>query len=287
MNQVERIRHYLRHAHVHREELLSYAGVHHFDVGWRYVGGKRADRLAIRVFVLGRKRGHGSGRAPRRMRGISIDVITTPSYRRHCAAGDPADPSRLWAERLQGGLSVGTQLGAPLTLGLVVRRSDQQADHLITAIHAGTIGSDVFSPAPPDAPGGRRLGQVVDADEETALVRIDDPTEDAVGAVLGLPLVRDWVKEDELPVLLARQASLMKSGRTTAVTRGVMDGISGGAITVRRAPGSPELACGGDSGSIWMTDDGRAVGMHYGGDGKVALAWAMHRICDRFDLRVS
>jgi hypothetical protein len=286
MTRTERIRKYLRHLEAHRAALFSHAGVHHVDVGWRYVDGRRTDRLAIRLFVRGRKRKTGAGLVRRRLEGLPLDVIATPRYQRHCAEGNPADPSRLASTSVQGGLSIGTRFGAPLTLGMVVRRLNETADFAITAIHLGVAGSEVFLPAPTDAPGGPRLGQVVEAGEETALIAIDDPARDIVGAVIGAPLVRDWVRADELPHLLAARARLTKSGRTTAVTQGLLEGLSDGTITIGRAPGARELACGGDSGSIWMTADGRAVALHYGGDGKVALAWALHRVFDRFNLRL-
>jgi hypothetical protein len=173
-----------------------------------------------------------------------------------------------------------------MTLGVVVQ-SDSYPGHLaLTALHVGLVKDQVCQPSPKDDPGAQPIGPIVDADEEAALIQVD-PTPASVGAILGLPYVHGFVSADELPNLLNAHAPVTKSGRTTGVTSGVIDGMAGdGRVTIRAVHDHAKLASGGDSGSIWMTPDGRAVALHYGGDGTVAFARAFHRVVDRFQLRL-
>ena len=66
-------------------------------------------------------------------------------------------------------------------------------------------------------------------------------------------------------------SAVVKSGRTTLVTRGIIDGTDGSEFTVVPDPAHPapgtEISAGGDSGSIWMASaDSYAVGLHYAGE---------------------
>jgi endonuclease G len=80
--------------------------------------------------------------------------------------------------------------------------------------------------------------------------------------------------------------NVVKSGRSTGVTEGVVDGVSmsvsinygdPGVVSftnqIRIVPRPPwpgvdyEVSIGGDSGSVWMTESGnRAIGLHFAGE---------------------
>jgi len=56
-------------------ELLKLPGVTGVDVGYKYVGGKQTDTLAIRVYVEEKKDLPKEDAIPKQIRGIPTDVI--------------------------------------------------------------------------------------------------------------------------------------------------------------------------------------------------------------------
>jgi hypothetical protein len=56
-------------------ELLKLPGVTGVDVGYKYVGGKKTNTLAIRVYVEEKKDVSAEEAVPRQIRGIPTDVI--------------------------------------------------------------------------------------------------------------------------------------------------------------------------------------------------------------------
>jgi hypothetical protein len=56
-------------------ELLKLPGVTGIDVGYKYVGGKKTDILAIRVYVAEKKDVSAEDAVPKQIRGIPTDVI--------------------------------------------------------------------------------------------------------------------------------------------------------------------------------------------------------------------
>ena len=56
-------------------ELLKLPGVSGVDVGYKYVGGKKTDKLAIRVYVEEKKDVPEEDAVPKQIRDIPTDVI--------------------------------------------------------------------------------------------------------------------------------------------------------------------------------------------------------------------
>jgi hypothetical protein len=56
-------------------ELLKLPGVTGVDVGYKYVGGKKTNTLAIRVYVEEKRDVSEGDAVPKRIRGIPTDVI--------------------------------------------------------------------------------------------------------------------------------------------------------------------------------------------------------------------
>jgi hypothetical protein len=56
-------------------ELLKLPGVTGVDVGYKYVGGKKTDTLAIRVYVAEKKDVSEKDAVPKQIRGVPTDVI--------------------------------------------------------------------------------------------------------------------------------------------------------------------------------------------------------------------
>jgi endonuclease G len=96
---------------------------------------------------------------------------------------------------------------------------------------------------------------------------------------------------------------VVKSGRKSEVTYGVIDGIEGDypiwygglqrwikhVYSIKPQPGNTEVSQGGDSGSWWLNQaTSRAVGLHFAGmnDPEVALAIAMPKVLDTLNVEI-
>ena len=286
-----------------RAQLLSFSDVHHADLGWRYHGGERTDELALRIFVP-RKRADGGGLAPRELGGLRIDVREVV-VERQCDA--LLEPGRLSRKPLQGGLSIGPKRSGAGTLGVLVRRGKQNC--ILTADHVAEAGAEIHQPAPQDGLGHARIGEVVERREDwkALLVRLDkvekkvekkglakllapkDVELRPVGTLLDLPRMRAVASLEDCSNLWAARTVVVKSGRTTGVTRAVIDGIdSDGVMSLVAAKKGQEISCGGDSGAIWCTEDGVALGIHYAGSvpgaAPLALAAPLWRVMEGWGL---
>jgi hypothetical protein len=110
----------------HEQQLARIPNVVGSDVGFKYVGGKRTDEIAIRLFVS--KKGDVSAESaiPKEIEGVKTDVIEqgriSPQWlKRALTMGTAVDP-------LVGGISVGPcrVIGGEIyagTLGAIVRTS--------------------------------------------------------------------------------------------------------------------------------------------------------------------
>lgn len=237
------------------------------------------DDLAARLFIIGPKRPASSRTslrlAPKSLDGLPLDVISF-QFQPH-AGRAPAFRRLSTKQGIIGGLSIGTPDDAPGTLGSVFRSSKYEGLLGLTSAHlAPDPREHVFAPSPVDREGGLDLGEVVaiDYDYGASLIRIRTPGA-AVGAVMGLPNICGFMYGEELHEAALSRKWVTKSGRTTGVTRARITGISSsGTITLTASDGVSEIASGGDSGSIWMTDDGRAVGLHFAGGTHGKSGWA-------------
>jgi hypothetical protein len=272
----------LRALKKHPLELKQFEHVHHVDVGFRYRDGKRTEALAIRVFIHGPKRGNAKSRrlAPRTWRGYPIDVISS-TFKRHCATAP--EPGRIAPTTpLLGGLSIGSNGHGAGTLGMLVRSTKCPGLLMLTCNHVADLHAQVFQPAQTDSAASRLVGETFDVSysDLASVVRIYDVT-GLERHVLGLPAVSGVVGEAELREICLDHAEVVKSGRSTAITIGQLDGLSPtGTVSIVNPADSPqpEVGCEGDSGAIWMTKDQRAVGMHYAGEPWRASAQAMYLI---------
>ncbi len=274
-----------------RAQLLSFSDVHHADLGWRYQGGERTEEPALRIFVP-RKRRDGAGLAPSIFGRLRVDVREI-AVERQCEALPEA--GRLSRKPLQGGLSIGPKRSGAGTLGVLVQRGKQRC--ILTADHVAEAGAEIHQPAPQDSLGHGRIGEVVERNEDwkALLIRLDTPEKKVEkkglakllapkdvefrpsGTMLALPRLRSVASLEDCFNYWAARRILVKSGRTTGVTRAYVDGIdSDGVVSLVATKKGEEISCGGDSGAIWCTEEGVAVGIHYAGSvpGAPALALA-------------
>jgi hypothetical protein len=97
-----------------------------------------------------------------------------------------------------------------------------------------------------------------------------DPLIDAVGEVLGVPPV-------QAPIQPVAGMRVLKSGRETGITEGVIRSVAGKDVVIRVPLGFPndyELSGIGDSGAVWMTEAGQPVALHRAGNPATREAFA-------------
>ncbi len=141
------------------DELLQRPGVVGVDIGYKEVGGRRTDELAIRLLVEEKRDVPPEQRMPQEFEDIKTDVIQRGRY----TLMQLPDTNRY--NPLVGGCSIGTCGGAPGigTLGMLVRDRNTGQMMALSNWHVlvyGTTGTfDVTQPGPGD--GGACPGDVI------------------------------------------------------------------------------------------------------------------------------
>jgi hypothetical protein len=219
----------------------------------------------------------------------------------------PAEPRAMAFNPLKGGISISSEwLFGYGTLGGIVE--DRQTKdkmilsnwHVLAGSEYATSGLRTFQPAYGD--GGSRANTVATLERHVFQQGID-------AAVARLNGARRWsieqigigpVTGSTAPLLGMR---VVKSGRASQVTYGIIDGIEGdypiyyGGLLHRihfvhrivPQPGFVEVSRGGDSGSWWLEQGTRrAAGLHFAGqdDPETALAIAMPQVLDALNVDV-
>ncbi len=289
------------------------------DVGYRYADGRRTDEVCVRVHVEKKLNVAELLEAdvfPQKINGITLDVIEGP-YRPTRLAGEDS-PATTQQAYLAGGLSCGrVDVNGAGTLGLLVIDTQTNRPGILSNWHvlAGPLarrGDAIIQPARVD--GGRDPGHVVATLKRWMLDREGD------AAIAELVIEKPWLPiqiETHLIVKNVRRSRLgevlAKSGRTTGVTRARVDGegiyrleyeVRPGLLELRDIegfklvaledgnPSNEEISSGGDSGSLWMSENsGAGVGLHFGGElnpdpaAENALACNLDAVLDRLGQR--
>ena len=293
-----------------RTRSLCMPGVTSIGLAEESAGGRRTGRLAVRLTV---QRKLSPDELARRgwtllpdylvtvdgLR-LPVDVVERPGLHIPSLAADsggggppvPLPDRRARFDPIQPGISIGRADGRPGTLGAVVYDLASGNTCLLSNWHVlrgptGDVGDPIYQPALDDGgnPTRDRVGQLLrshrSSSADCAIASIE--TRKHVPAILGLGVVPARVQRPQPEDLV------VKSGRTTGVTYGVVTAIdvqtavSYGGITryVRgfeigpRAAGG-ELTAGGDSGSLWLLDaspaeNGVAVGLQVSGEDSAAV----------------
>ncbi len=289
-----------------RREWLRRPGVTAVDVGYKISDGELTDDVALRVHVARKlpvaelaaaEVFNESGGTPTELEGFPIDVIEAtygPSDADGSVVLDNDDPESLEAvdrksavNPLIGGVSCGNTRVTAGTLGVVVydRATCQPMIlsnwHVLAGASAARVGESIVQPGSID--GGTQTVATL------TRMRLDSAMDAAVATlngarghnrdILGLGTV-SGTETAHLGMLV------VKSGRTTAITRGIVDGVSmsvsinygdPGVVAfsnqIRIVPRPPwpavdyEVSKGGDSGSIWLNQaNNRAIGLHFAGE---------------------
>lgn len=302
------------------EALARYAhrdNVTGIDIGYKYRNGQPTKIIAIRLHVKEKipKSGlEASELFPEEIEGFPVDVIQG-NYKpgaQHEPIAEPTNRTTRFS-RLQPGISVAHLRVTAGTLGMFVkdRRSGKPAIlsnwHVLAGSGSASPGDAIVQPGPYD--GGRAPRDTVGTLERMILDRDGDAAIAIVNnarpfdpSILDLGIIPDTLADPQIG------DEVVKSGRTTQVTRGRVDGKGryfitypvgrvgiDGFIIVPRTKDNPtneEISSAGDSGSIWIKDGTRtAVGLHFAGETdprpgeEHAIACFVTRVFSRLDIQ--
>lgn len=311
-----------------RSEWLRRPGVTGVDVGFKISGEELTEQLAIRVHVERKLPPEAlpdyevftvSGQ-PETLGAFPIDVIEATYAPSQVLA--PVEIEELEAinrkgkvDPLVGGVSVGNPRITAGTLGAIVwDRTDCSVNllsnwHVLAGSPAAVAGEPIYQPGKLDG------GTAADTVATLNRFRLDQDMDAAIARLNGSRgYTRDIVGLSPIPGVEAPTLGMnvTKSGRTTEVTEGIIDGISfSGTINYSHGPNTfhnqihivpkapwpsvdYELSKGGDSGSVWINQaTGKAVGLHYAGEtdpapvSEMALANPMHKVAAASGLNFS
>lgn len=193
----------------------------------------------------------------------------------------PADPRRSRVTPMQGGVSVSDAYRYVAgTLGGLVKDRETGNGMILSNFHVLAGSWDARSGRPIYQPGRRDGGSWSDRVARLSRHAMADNLDAAVAELTGdRQLINDQF--DLAPVTGAGWAQLgmnvIKSGRTTGVTRGRVDGFLGSSIknysgvryrirnVMRIVPRlGGDVSLGGDSGAFWLDEDTmNVVGLHF------------------------
>ena len=289
-------------------QLLADPNISSVGIGRKQTAGKADGELAIQFTVHSKvapEQVEGLGSAPIPER-IEIDGVQVPtdvlerSYKPSFIAVqlEAKDPRKVHADTVVPGLSVGNRFTTAGTIGAFVRDRTSGAVVLLSNWHVlhgaqAQVGADIVQP-------GRHDDNRVERNTMGRLLRSHlGPAGDCAiasvfgrafsGEVMGLGVSVDRIADPEIG------DRVVKSGRTTAVTRGRVvrievntkmsypDGVSavvGGfeiGIDDDAVPPEREISRGGDSGAAWLAiargrPTGVMLGLHFAGDAEGTAA---------------
>jgi endonuclease G len=284
--------------------LRGYPNVTGVGVGFREVAGARTDQVAIRVYVdpkLPRARLADAEVLPAEIGGIPVDVIQA-RFEVH-GGPDPTAEHRLRHAPMTGGISIGNLvLGGSGTLGGSVFDNRTQRDLMLSNWHVlcGSLTCAAGEPIIQPGTGGGDTGTAADVVGRLHRFVIDE----RVDAAVALPSGHRFLRRDLLnlgsfagttgPVL---GAGVRKSGRTTGVTEAVISDVSAEVDVVGYPQGTltfddqivienGDPSAPGDSGSLWIDNANRVVGLNFAGSSGRAVANPIDAVIEALDINV-
>ena len=276
----------------YRKAFKAYIGrrnVTGVDIGYKYVEEKRTDKIAIRIHVeekIATTALEAAEVFPEEIDGVPLDIIQA-TYE-SSAINQSLFQRQIRQETIQPGLSISHPSVSAGTFGNVVYDNLSNRPCILSNWHV-LVGSNNVSPGdaiiqPGSLDGGRlpkdKVGQlersILNSEGDAAIAFFDSDR-----------ILNPAQFDSKVVVKSSRMAQrgdiLEKSGRTTGVTQGKVDGIgaytvsySVGAKTIQGFkivsvtdgnPNNEEISSGGDSGSIWydpVTKEG--IGLHFAGE---------------------
>ncbi len=292
-----------------RRQWLRRKGVNAVDVGFKIKDNELTDEVALRVHV-GRKMPaaelagsevfNETGKKTKKVGKFPVDVIeasygpsATAAVESPLALDDTDEDAIAALERtgifdpMIGGISCGNPRVTAGTLGAIVfdRKTCKPMIlsnwHVLAGASAAAVGEDILQPG--------RIDGGTDVVANLTRMKLDSRMDAAVATldgsrnhsrdILGLGVISG---SDTATLGM----NVIKSGRTTGITKGVVDGVSlsvsinygdPGVVAfsnqIRIVPRPPwpsvnyEVSMGGDSGSVWLREsNNRAIGLHFAGE---------------------
>ncbi len=257
---------------------LKLKGVHYADIGYKYKAHAKTDQLCLRLYV---HRKHTRkflqiDMIPKRLEGMTTDVIVS-NPKLHPRFGDRHDS-------LSGGIEIlNSYLFDSGTMGAILYDANDNlvglSNHHVLYGSKGQDGDTVIQPKQDVTQPMDIIGNLIAGSQkyDCAIFSINANRNGEEARVLELANRITTVQD---PV---HGLAVKKSGVASDVTGGIIDGVGAdGSFCIVADPARPNpndvLATFGDSGSIWVLDDGQgdvAVGLHYAGeqDGSKAYAY--------------
>jgi endonuclease G len=276
-----------------RDEWLRRPGVTAVDLGFKWSKGEMTDVVSLRVHVARKRDTADLSEAelfPREIDGVPIDVIAASYAPQTLLDVQPETAVDGRGERFKVvpiGVSVGCRFTTAGTLGAKVIDQDSGEEMILSNWHVLAGSRNVQSGLPIWQPG-QLDGRSEDANVVAELTRwILGPYDAAVARLNGRRKVTSKTLEGTslLDVTSPRLGMMVwKSGRTTGLTEGIVDGIKMKVpltyptegthlleqvfrIVPRPGVGDVEISSSGDSGSVWVDEaSGKAVGLHFAGE---------------------
>jgi hypothetical protein len=259
-------------------QLMANPNVTGVGVGYKIVKGKRTEEVCIRVYVrkkLPKQELRPEEILPESIEGIPVDVIESRPELLQGGSEPPIEGYRRRRYPLVGGISVGNlTLGGSGTIGVSVFDNVSGEDMILSNWHVlcgrpdCTPGEPIIQPGTGDGDSGgsgdlvARLHRFALTDEVDAAIARFTGHRFLLKEVLGL----GTISEVGTAALGMRER---KSGRTTGVTVGMVTDISADVLGHRNqivVEADEKIGDRGDSGSIWIDDSNRVVGLLFAGE---------------------
>ena len=259
------------------------------DLGYKYTAGERTEKIAIRVHVSKKLPSASIGSdelIPEEILGVPTDVIEA-TYEPH-SSGDESGVRTQRFDVIQPGISIAHRDRTAGTLGAIVYDNATQRPcilsnwHVLAGDESAMVGDPILQPGPQD--GGSEPNDVI-AVLGQSMLGIDGDA--AVAFLNGSRSFSAAQLETGITIQSARTPAigevLEKSGRSSGVTQGKVDGLgqykifySGCEVFIRGFklvpsidgnPRNEELSASRDSGAVWYDPmSGEGVGLHFAGE---------------------
>jgi hypothetical protein len=288
----------------HADQLKRFPNVIGVGVGHEIVGGKRTDRVAIRVYV--RKKFPKDQLAPDAILpdtidGLPVDVIEDEFWIHQQTPITLAE--RLVAHTfLRGGISIGNLLlGGSGTLGVSVFDNKTGQEMILSNWHV-LCGSATCQPGEPIIqPGAFDSGTQADLVAQLVRAVLSSNVDAAIAQPLGeRPLFKEvWdIGFVEATNVAQLGAVVTKSGRSSGFTAGTVSDISAD-VDVNGYPGGAHhfvdqividgnnISIPGDSGSVWVNDASEVIGLNFAGSSTRAIANHIDAVLTQLDINLS
>ncbi len=297
-----------------KESLMALPYVIGVGQGYKEIGGVTTDQNAILVLVkrkmpLEQLQKHEL--VPQQVGGIVTDVIEVGDMKAY-SVGNTSVNSQSYTERMRPsapGVSIGHYLTTAGTFGAVVYDINNEQPLILSNNHVlanssngrdrrARIGDLILQPGVID--GGRTSDNAI-ARLKKYVALNDYPRKNSVDCALAQPLNNTLIVPDVLgigkiqgDVTAQVGMNVKKTGRTTGLTTGKIRAIN---VTLNVGYGrgrnlrfenqvlTTDMSSGGDSGSIVLDENNRAVGLLFAGSDQATLLNPIQKVLSLLDVK--